>query len=1352
MDNPRHGVTVRRSFWVVWFTLISLGVVAGGLAYYRFEKNNVSRAQYQELRAIADLKVQLIENWRHERLGDANSMTRSPFMRQAVATWLQDPGNSGLRLTLLEMFKLMQEGYGYENIYLASPAGKILLSLGPAPAHLCSKEIQALDEALHVRHAVLGDLFRCPRDHRIYLDAAAPILDQQGRPLAVALFVIDPADGLYPLIRTWPNPSLSAETFLVELDGKDVLFLNDLRHRKKTALALREPLGRTDLPGAQAIRGKRGLFAGKDYRGVEVLADLRPMPHWPWFMVTKVDRAEVLAEARYPAAVTVLFVLLFILFTGAATAYGYRRQQAGLFQDLYRTEKEWRQTQEEFRTTLYSIGDAVITTDTAGLVKQMNQVAARLTGWPEAEAMGRPLEEVFHIINEQTRTPVENPVHRILREGQVVGLANHTLLLCRDGAEVPIADSGAPIQDESGAVLGVVLIFRDQTQERAAQKALSQSETKFRELFENMSSAVAVYQAVAEGEDFIILEVNRALERIEQVKRADLLGRKVDEVFPGVKDFGLFDVFQRVWRTGIPEAFPVSWYQDKRICGWRSNYVYKLPTGEIVTVYDDVTEQKEAEEALRFSEERYRTVADYTYDMEYWINEDGKVAYMSPSCERFTGYPPQAFLEDPQLFQRIVHPQDLDLFLSHMHEVYSGAEELEFDFRLLHRNGQEYWVSHSCQPVFGKDGRPLGRRASNRDITERKWAEEALRESEEKYRLLVSQIPAVVFQGYGDWSVNFFDQKIEALTGYLKEEFNSRRLKWSDLILPEDLEQASRTFIYALNNDKSYQREYRMRRKDGTIRWVQAMGQIFLDAAGKVDHVSGVFFDITERKQAEQALREQTYFLQTLIDTIPSPIFYKNLQGVYLGCNRAFKDFMGVPKEEIIGRTVHELYPEDLADKYFAKDQELFQNPGVQIYDFIAQYADGTRHDVNFNKATYFTADGKLAGLVGVMIDITERKGAEAERLRFSKLESLATLAGGIAHDFNNILTGIMGNISLAMLDQPQGPIRKNLAEAERACTQAQKLSRQLLTFAKGGAPIKELVPVADLVSETVSFTCTGSKARYTFNFPDDLWALEADPGQINQVIQNLAINALQAMPTGGTIAVKGENLVVEAESDLPLEAGKYVKISLKDQGVGIPADHLLRIFDPYFTTKQTGSGLGLATAYSVVQSHHGYISVESTLGEGTTFNIYLPALAQRIEPPDQRGEVMTGQGKILVMDDEDMVRRTLEKMLGRLGYQVVLAEDGAEALELFSLARKSGQHFAAVILDLTVPGGLGGRETMEILLKVDPQVKALVSSGYSEDAIMAEFENYGFSGVIAKPYRIAELGRVLHKVLQKDT
>ena len=279
---------------------------------------------------------------------------------------------------------------------------------------------------------------------------------------------------LYPLIKSWPTPSRTAETLLVRKEGEQALFLNDLRHRPHSALSFERPLALNDLPATQAVLGKQGIFRGEDYRGVEVLADLRSIPQSPWFMVAKVDASEILAEARYRRGDSVL-CRTFVLLSGSVTAYGYRHRQAGLYKNLYQLEQEQREVQEQFRTTLYSIGDAVITADTDGLVKQMNPVAESLTGWSEQEAKGQPIEKVFNIVNEESRKPVENPRQKVRREGIVTALANHTLLIARDGTEHSIADSAAPIRDENGLITGLVLVFHDQTRERDAAKQLDQA-------------------------------------------------------------------------------------------------------------------------------------------------------------------------------------------------------------------------------------------------------------------------------------------------------------------------------------------------------------------------------------------------------------------------------------------------------------------------------------------------------------------------------------------------------------------------------------------------------------------------------------------------------------------------------------------------------------------------------------------------------------------------------------------------------------------------------------------------------------------------------------------------------------
>ncbi len=326
------------------------------------------------------------------------------------------------------------------------------------------------------------------------------------------------------------------------------------------------------------------------------------------------------------------------------------------------------------------------------------------------------------------------------------------------------------------------------------------------------------------------------------------------------------------------------------------------------------------------------------------------------------------------------------------------------------------------------------------------------------------------------------------------------------------------------------------------------------------------------------------------------------------------------------------------------------------------------------------------------------------------RLNVLGHVAAGIAHDFNNVLATILVNVSLAKYAKSEDEISEVLTTIEKVSIKAKDLTQQLLTFSSGGAPIKETISISELIKDSVGFALRGSNVKCEFSFPDGLLAVEVDEGQISQVINNLIINADQAMPHGGTIKMRAENVTVGAKGALPLQEGKYIKTCVADQGIGIAQEHLDKIFDPFFTTKQEGSGLGLTTSYSIVTNHDGYISVESELGVRTTFHIYLPATSKEIQiKEDVEEKPLAGKGKILIMDDEEDIRESLSQILTHFGYEAQFAEDGAAAIKLYKQAQKSGQPFDAVIMDLTVPGGIGGKEAIRKLLEIDPEVKAIV-------------------------------------------
>jgi len=516
-----------------------------------------------------------------------------------------------------------------------------------------------------------------------------------------------------------------------------------------------------------------------------------------------------------------------------------------------------------------------------------------------------------------------------------------------------------------------------------------------------------------------------------------------------------------------------------------------------------------------------------------------------------------------------------------------------------------------------------------------------------------------------------------------------------------------------------------------------------------------IFSDITQRKRTEEALREAEEKYRNIFENAVEGIFQTSLDGRLMMVNPAFAKIFGFDSPQEMLRSVKDVLPLYIDPNQRSVVKQLLKEQGV-VKNFELQYYRKDREIiwVSSNIRAVKDAEGNLAYHEGSAVDITQRKEMERQILKAKQLESLGILAGGIAHDFNNILTAIVGNISLAksLLDSKELLLNR-LVEAERASIRASELAQQLLTFSKGGAPIKNLVSIQSIIEHSVQFALTGSNIHSQFFFQEDLWPVEVDEGQMGQVIQNLIINARQSMPEGGTIRLEVKNLVINnnGRQGLVLRKGNYLLISIQDQGTGIPKKDLSKIFDPYFTTKKKGSGLGLSITHSIIHRHEGYITAESDPKVGTTFYIYLPASPKGVLPPEKvEVEAMTqGTGRILVMDDEDSVLSVARETLKHLGYEVELAKNGTQAIRIFKKALDSGKSFDLVITDLTVPGDIGGVETLQRLKEIDPQVKVIVSSGYSNDPVMADFKSIGFAVCLKKPYRAFEVSHTVKRVLK---
>jgi PAS domain S-box-containing protein len=534
---------------------------------------------------------------------------------------------------------------------------------------------------------------------------------------------------------------------------------------------------------------------------------------------------------------------------------------------------------------------------------------------------------------------------------------------------------------------------------------------------------------------------------------------------------------------------------------------------------------------------------------------------------------------------------------------------------------------------------------------------------------------------------------------------------------------------------------------------------IFITLLAAILAVIGLFWQRRQRiayqalYQTEEELRERDEQYRLLMENAMEAIIIAE-DGILKFGNRQAAELSGYTHEEFMLRRIIEfIHPDDrrMILEHYRRQISGMVVSNIYVFRFICKSGNTKWVEASVARITW---EGRPATL-NFLTDVTDRRRLEDERQRVAKLESVGLLAGGIAHDFNNLLTAILGNISLASMEaKPGSEMQNSLGQAEKASLRAKDLTKQLLTFSKGGAPVKTLASLPELLRDTAGFALRGSNVKCNFSIPPDLWYAEIDEGQVSQVIHNLVINAQQALPTGGAIELIAQNMALSETLSLgrglPLDAGNYIRISVADHGSGIPAENMEKIFDPFFTTKNKGSGLGLATSFSIARRHSGHLSVESELGVGSTFYLYLPASTQKAttKQDTKKATKPVGKGRILVMDDEKGVREVAGRMLKHIGYDdVEFAADGAGAVRQYKAAMESGRPFSAAILDLTVPGGMGGKETIRKLLKIDSSIKAIVSSGYADDSVMADYRDHGFSGMVIKPYTLDELGKALHNV-----
>lgn len=924
--------------------------------------------------------------------------------------------------------------------------------------------------------------------------------------------------------------------------------------------------------------------------------------------------------------------------------------------------------------------------------------------------------------------------------------------LQRIQAEAALKDYGDHLEDlvkkrtdelnKSNQELKKEIAERKQMEDR-----LRKSEEMFAKIFHAVSDPIAL-TVLESGK---IIEVNEGFERISGYSRSEVVGRSILEVGFDPEERQRFISLIREHNRIHEAEFKIKTKNGDDLTILTSAEVAEINgTFHAITIAHNITESKRLVQALRESENRFREIIERAPIPMAIISMDDVIEIVNHKATEVFGYSRE---DIPTLdtwwikaYPDVDYRKELvSAWMGLVQKALTEGSEIEGgEYQVTCKDGAVKTVITSGVPISDKI------LAIFNDITERRKAEEALIKTEDKFRNIAELLPAMIYEMDMNGIMTYANKHGLKRTGYSQEDFN-KGLSSINFIVSEERPKVLENLKALSKGASSGSHEYLAITKDGKTFPVIAKSTAIFNG-NKPIGFRGVLFDITDRKQAEEILQQSNEKFSTIFKTSPESISITRLSdGIYLEVNQAFTDTTGFTPEEILGRSSISTAGGGAAIWTTQEDRErlikeLKKNGEVLGMEVPLCMKNGTIRTAQLSCRIIEINHEKR--ILTIARDVTERNRMEDELQKMQKLESIGVLAGGIAHDFNNLLGGIFGYIEMAIDKVKDEKVAYYLSKVMGTIDRARGITAQLLTFAKGGAPVQKITPITPFIQETVKLALSGSDIQCSFEIAGDLWMCNIDKNQIGQVIENIVINARQAMPDGGVIEIKAENISSSKKEQSTLAAGNYVKISIKDSGIGISKDILSRIFDPFFTTKPKGRGLGLSVCHSVISRHEGAIKVESKPGKGSTFHIFLPASPESVIAKGVTAADHKGCGTIIFMDDEKEMQETVSNMLETFGYSVVCKNDGSEAVKFFIEETKAKRKIIALLFDLIVPGGMGGKKAVEEIRKFNMKVPVFVSSGYSNDPVMKNPAEYGFTASISKPFKKSELAEMLNKYL----
>ncbi|MCK9419779.1 MAG: PAS domain S-box protein [Nitrospirae bacterium] len=1380
----RPGSDHMRYKMVLLFIMLALCIVSAGYLYYLTQKEHIKKSIQNELSAIADLKVDQITTWRKERLGNATVIFKNTFIAAAVRKFLETPEAPGLKQELLDWMKSRAETYDYKSVYLVDAQGIIRISTikGDRQSQLDPPTRKALSEAFNAKHAVLSDIHSKPASTDIHLDLVAPFILRKGSSdvlIGAIVFDIDPHSFLYPLIQTWQGQSETAETVLLRLEGRDILFLNDLRHREQTALTFRIPLDESKMRDIDAARaGNKGVVEQRDYRAVPVLATLRVVPQTSWFLVAKMDLTEIYAPIVTQARQVTFASVLLIAATSLAIVFWWRKKITEYARKQYDAELASKVLSQRYDYLSKYANDIILLCDPEGKILEANDRAIAAYGYSRDELLRLHIRDIR---SPETWPDITGQMQQVRAQS---GMIFETVHLRKNGEAFPVEVSSRLI-DSDGKIL-FQSIIRDITERKQAEVALINEKNKSQAIIAAIGDGISIQDL-----DFRVIYQNQ----VDKNLHGDHIGEYCYQAYEqkdqtcdncalaaSFKD-GMIHTTERTVQTAngpLHVEITVS--------------PLKNESGEIVAGIEavrNITGRKQLENSLRERNVFIEAVMD-NLPIGLGVNDikNGKAIYMNSAFEEIYGWPDTVLVNVTEFFSH-VYPDPVQrkaIKERIITDIATGdPSRMRWEnMEITTMTGKKKLVNAVNIPVFEQNMMI----STVQDVTARKQSEK---------RLIMLNECLLSFGPNPDENINRLvalcgEQLDAACAIYYRLEGDTLYAlgQWNT---PPDFEPRAKPeghFCYDIikkgGQDVCVIRDLPATSYAQTDPHVSSyglktyigkavsFGGDFVGALCTAYQIDPMLSDVElkfleivasavgveeSRKETISALRESENRYKRLVRSVTDYIVTIDVEN-----GRAIATYHSPGCVTVTGYTSNE-YNADPGLWYrmiFDGDRNtvieqtnaVLSGAPAAPFEHRIIHKDGSIRWVRHTPVSRADGTEQVITVDSLITDITQLKLLENQLRQAQKMEAVGQLAGGIAHDFNNILTAIIGYSHLLLMKMDAGnPDRPFVQHIIASSERAAHLTQSLLSFSRKQVIDLKPIDLNDIIGRTEHLLgrIIGEDIEFKTMLAEEGLPVLADGMHIEQVLMNLAANARDAMPNGGMLRLEsgafkmGEDFIRTHAYGRP---GTYACLSITDTGIGMDENISRRIFEPFFTTKEVGkgTGLGLSMVYGIIKQHHGYIEVYSEPGKGTTFTIYLPLLATAAveKPATAPAELARGTETVLLAEDDKTVRDLAGQVLENSGYRVIAAADGEEAVGKFLDNRKG---IDLLVFDIIMPKKNGKEAYLEIK-KIRPDIKALFMSGYTADMVFKKETPETDFDVVLKPISPSDLLKKVREILDR--